>query len=197
MEQPEHGKRGKSTELEIPLGSVAGLPVTARASFFLARLIFTVILIVAGRFVFKLSRPKALLFGLVAAVVDPLIVLIHQLGHAWAAKKVGWPMNGISFWGLFSTCYYPLEEPELPPEIHLRRAIAGPVVSFFNGLLAGVVGLRLFPHKGVGRLLALFWMVDASGVRGIGALGPLQGTDGPAVYYWAKRLLAEKKHQNT
>ncbi len=195
MDRLAHSKKEQTTESEIPLGSIAGLPVTARASFFPVRLAFAVFLLLFGRFVFKLSSPKALLFALVASVLDPLIILIHQLGHAWAAKKTGWPMNGISFWSLFSTCYYPPDEPELPPEVHLRRAIAGPLVSFLNGLIVGLLGLRFFPRKGIGRLLVKFWILDASVMRSIGALGPVSFSDGPTIRYWAKRFLAERNRR--
>lgn len=192
MKRPAHGKGEQNREAETLLGSIAGLPVTARASFFPVRLAFTFILALVARLVFKLSGRKALFFALVAGVLDPLIVLMHQLGHAWAARNVGWPMSGISLWSLFSTCYYPADEPELPPEVHLRRAIGGPLVSFFNGLFVGLVGLRLFPRKGVGRLLAQFYMVNASVVRSIMALGPVSFSDGPTIRYWTKRFLAEK-----
>ena len=196
MDRLAHGERGQAAEREITLGSIAGLPVTAQPSFFPVRLAFIAALAAAARFLFGLSGPKALLFALLGGVLDPFIVLIHQLGHAWAARRVGWPMTGISFWSFFSTCYYPPDEPELPPEVHLRRAIAGPAVSILNGVFGGLVGLRLFRKKGAGRLLAWLWLLDAAGMRGIGALGTVSFSDGPTIRYWLKRLRAEKNRHN-
>lgn len=179
-------------ESEIQLGSIAGLRVSARPSFFATRLLLLTALVLTGRFIFKLSRPKAVLGALIASVLDPIIILIHQLGHAWAAKRTGWPMIGISFWSLFSTCIYPSDEPELSASVHLRRAVGGPVASFLNGLIIGIPALWLLPRKGVARLLALFWVIDACVVRSLLALGPVSWSDGPPVRYWARRLLADK-----
>jgi hypothetical protein len=178
---------------EYELGSIAGLRLSAQPSFFTDRFLFMVTLAILGRFVFKLSRPGALFGALVAVVLDAFVILFHGLGHAWMAKRAGWPMTGINFWGLFGTTIYPPDEPELPPSVHLRRAVGGPIASFLLGLLTGVPALWLAPKKGLARLLVLFWMGDTFGMRGIGALGPVSFSDGPTIRYWGKRLLAERE----
>lgn len=179
-------------ESETQVGSIAGQRLSVQPSFFIARLLFMVTLAVLGRVVFKLSPPEALFGAIIAVVLDAFAVLVHQLGHAWIAKRVGWPMIGISFWGLFSTCIYPPDEPELPPMVHVRRAVGGPFASLLLGLTTGLPALWLFPQMGLARLLALFWLVDNCLVKFLLAFGPLPWTDGPPVWYWGKRLLAER-----
>ena len=178
---------------EQEIGSIAGLRISARPSFFTARFIFMVTLAILGRSVFKVSRPWALFGALVTVVLDAFVILVHQLGHAWMAKRTGWPMAGIRFWSIFSTCTYPPDEPELPPEVHLRRAVGGPVASFLLGLVTIVPALWLVSKKGFARFLALFWMGDTFGARSILALGPISFSDGPTIRYWARRLLAERE----
>lgn len=180
-------------ESEIQLGSIAGLRLSARPSFFTVRFLFLIALALVGRFVFNLSRPKALFGAITAVVLDAFAVLVHQLGHAWIAKRVGWPMIGISFWGLFSTCIYPPDEPELPAKVHIQRAVGGPIASLLLGLTSGAPALWLLPKGGLARLLALFWVVNNCFVKFVLAFGPFSWTDGPPVRYWAKRLLAEKE----
>lgn len=178
---------------EYEAGSIAGLRISAQPSFFSARFIFVVTLAILGRSVFKLSRSQALFGALVAVVLDAFAVLIHQLGHAWMAKRTGWPMTGIRFWGLFSTCTYPPDEPELPPEVHIQRAVGGPIVSLLLGLVTSVPLLLLLPKKGLGRLLALFWIANNIIVKSVLAFGPLPWTDGPPMWYWGRRLLAGRR----
>ena len=175
-------------ESEIGLGTIAGLRLSARPSFFTVRLLFLMALAATGRFILGLSLAHALIGAFIAVLLDTLAVLIHQLGHAWAAQRVGWPMVGISFWSLFSTCLYPADEPELPATLHIRRAVGGPAVSFLVGLVTGIPALLFLPQEGLIWLLVIFWMFDNCVVRSVMAFGPLPWTDGPTVWYWARRI---------
>lgn len=174
-------------ESEIHLGSIAGLRLTAQRSFFTHRLIFLIALAIIGRFALGLSLAIAVLGAFIAVVLDAIAVLIHQLGHSWVAQKVGFPMIGISFWSLFATCIYPADEPELPPKLHIRRALGGPPLNFLVGLTTGLPALWFLPQEGPIRLLVIFWIVDNCVVRSIMAFGPFPWTDGPTIRYWAKR----------
>jgi hypothetical protein len=177
---------------EYELGSIAGLRISVQSSFFIARFLAVVVLAIVGRSAFKLSRREALFGAISAVVLDAFAVLFHQLGHARIAKSTGWPMTGIRFWGLFSTCTYPLNEPELPPMVHIRRAVGGPFASLLLGLFTGLPALWLLPKKGLGRLLALFWLINNVAVKFVLAFGPLSWTDGPPMWRWGRRLLAER-----
>ena len=63
--------------------------------------------------------------------------LVHHLGHAWAARRTGFPMSGIHCRLFLCASRYPRHEPMLPANVHIRRALGGPLFSF---LLAVVVG---------------------------------------------------------
>lgn len=178
---------------EQELGSIAGLRISVQPSFFTARLLFIATLALLGRFIFKLSRPQALYGAIIAVVLDAFAVLIHQLGHAWIAKRTGWPMTGIRFWNLFATCTYPPDEPELPPEVHIQRAAGGPIASLLLGLVTGVPLLWILPREGIGRLFALYWVLNNIVVKSVLAYGPLPWTDGPPTWRWGRRFLAERR----
>ena len=42
---------------------------------------------------------------------------LHQFGHAWAARRVGYPMTGLRYRGVLAASLYPRNEPELPADI--------------------------------------------------------------------------------
>ena len=63
----------------------------------------------------------------------------QQLGHARAAEQVGYPMEGVHLWGVLGTSVYPTDEPELPAEVHVERALGGPKASAVLAVAAGGV----------------------------------------------------------
>jgi len=86
---------------------------------------------------------ESLLVGLIATFLHWSSLLLHHLGHFIASRRTGYPMQGILFgvFGLLARDIYPSDEPELPPNIHIRRAWGGPIVS---GLLS-VIFILLLP----------------------------------------------------
>lgn len=94
-------------------------------------------------YVLGISFGESVLLGFVAMLMHWVFELVHSLGHAYAAYGTGYPMTGIIFGTLaiFALTLYPNDEPELPPSVHIRRALGGPMV---NGLLS-IVFLVLLP----------------------------------------------------
>lgn len=165
---------GTIRELELSAGTSV-LP----GSFALAALL-TALLRRAGR-----APAQA---ALVAAAALPLhwsSDLWHQLGHAAAARVAGSPMRGIHFWGVLSTSLYPADEPPLPAEVHIQRALGGPAASLLGAIVAGVLW-RQARRPGPGRDLALFALADHL-LLGLGALLPLPFTDGGTLLTWWPR----------
>jgi hypothetical protein len=78
---------------------------------------------------------ESILLGLSATMLHWTSLLLHHLGHFSASRMAGYPMLGVLFgvFGLLARDLYPANEPELPPAIHIRRALGGPIVS---GLLS-------------------------------------------------------------
>lgn len=99
-------------------------------------------------------------------------------------------MMGIRFgsFGLLAASQYPLDEPELPAVIHIRRALGGPIGSLIASLLAGGIALLLRNTGGVPWWVTLFFFLDNFVVFTLGSLLPLGFTDGSTLLvWWGKR----------
>ena len=169
------------------LGSIAGLRLSAQPSTIISSVALWAILSGVAIGLLKLSPGAALLGALVAVALHWLSVLIHQFGHALAARRTEYPMIGIEFWLLLSCSLYPKEEPALPPDIHIRRALGGPIASLAFALLAGACALALHGPGGVLWWAALFFFLDNLLVLTLGAILPLGFTDGSTLLYWIRR----------
>jgi Zn-dependent protease len=110
----------------------------------------------------------------------------HQLGHARAARKAGYPMIGIRLWGLLTSSIYPRDEPALPGKVHISRALGGPTMSFIIGLISAIP--LLFLEAGsVFWWLFLFFAADNLLVLSLGAFLPLGFTDGSTILRWLRK----------
>jgi hypothetical protein len=138
----------------------------------------------------SLSPVQTILFGLLAMALHWFSALVHHLGHAWMARRAGHPMRRIqTVFGLLLTSIYPRDEGELPPAIHIRRALGGPIFSAGLALVGGV--LALLTREAGGLLAALtaflFWWNLL--VFTLGALTPVpfMETDGVTLLTWWRR----------
>jgi hypothetical protein len=126
----------------------------------------------------------AILFGLLCTLLHWLADLIHQLGHARAARRVGYPMTGVRAWFIFSQSLYPPDEPPLPGNVHIRRALGGPVASILTGSLAGVLVWLIYPSQNFIEWALIVFFLDSWLVFGFGAFLPLGFTDGSTLLAW-------------
>ena len=169
------------------LGTVTGLRLSARPTAFIGGLLLWAILSGVGIGLLKLSPAAAILGALLATLLHYLADTVHQLGHAWAARRTGHPMTGVQFWWVLSSALYPPDEPELPAAIHIRRALGGPLASLILTLIAGGITLALAGAGGVLWYVALFFFLDNLLVLTLGALLPLGFTDGSTLLHWLPR----------
>ena len=115
--------------------------------------------------------------GLAAMILHWIAVLLHQAGHATAARSTGYPMSGIRLWGVLGSSLYSPSEPALPPLVHFRRAMGGPLFSLLVTLLA-LVPLLLLHSETWAWWLVLFFLLDNLLVFTLGSFLPLGFTDG-------------------
>ncbi len=162
---------------DISLGRVAGLRLTALPSAFIGSLILWALLGAVGLFLLRLSLVEVVLLSLAGTLLHWVGDVIHQLGHAWAARQTGHPMVGIRLWWLLTSSIYPPDEPQLPRSIHTRRALGGPFTSLLVGALSSLLPLLLPMGTGIW-WLALFFSLDNFFVLGLGAFLPLGFNDG-------------------
>ena len=122
-------------------------------------------------------RNLSLAEGLIASIfiIDLMFVTenIHQFGHAWAAKSVGYPMIGIRHFSWFSGSIYPKDEPPLPPQTHIKRALGGFWINILIGLALAPLALYLWTLNGVAAFTVAATFVWNFFVLGLGALLPI------------------------
>jgi len=173
---------------EIKLGQVAGLKLSAIPSAIVGSIVLWVALSGVAILWLKLPFATAVIGGLAATALHWASEVVHQIGHAWAARRVGHPMTGIRFWGVLGTSLYPPDEVSLPATIHIRRALGGPVASLLLSMVAALVALALRPFDGLAGWLAVFLFLHSFLVMTLGALMPLGFTDGSTLMqWWGKR----------
>src|SRR6476469_7467121 len=171
---------------EMDLGKIRGLKLTADNSALLGLLLLWVVLGVAVVILLRLSVIEGVTLGLVGAILHWIAELMHQLGHAQAARKAGYPMIEVRFWWLLSSSIYPADEPKLPAEIHIRRALGGPTRSFILAVAFGIITL-LLPQGSYQWWASLFFAADNFLVFTVGSLLPLGFTDGTTLLRWLRK----------
>ncbi len=135
---------------------------------------------------------QALLGGALGALAMFISEWLHQMGHAVAARRTGYPMRAMQFGSLLAVSQYPADEPELPARTHIQRALGG----FWINLL---IGLFLAPYAFFAAFQggAVAWAIGFTAfyngiVLGLGALAPIDlpgvlTTDGATLLrYWRK-----------
>lgn len=167
-----------------------GLEIRIYPSAGLVTLALWVIFGVISALLFDFSIVQAIITGLIGAAVHWLSVLVHHLGHAFAAARTGYPMRLVRTYGPLAASIYPRDEGELPARLHIRRAIGGPIFSGALGIIGAILffGLRDsgdFITWTLGLVAAINLFVFT-----IGALlpNPIIETDGMTIMkYWSER----------
>ena len=126
--------------------------------------------------------------GLGISLLHWVALFAHHFGHALAARGTGYPMVGIRLWGWLATSLYSQDEPTLPPTIHIRRALGGPVASFAFFFVASLIAWTLRSQGNEGWFLADFVALDSLLIFGIGSLIPLGFNDGSTLIRWSRAL---------
>lgn len=168
------------------IGRITGLRLSIEPLFIVGTIVLWVGLSGIGILMLDLRFSQAIGAGLIAALLYWLSEIVHQLGHAYAARRTGYPMVGIHLgkYLFFGTSLYPENEERLPAEIHIRRALGGPISSFAFTIATGVVALLLYPGEGVLWWIALFVCIINLLVFTIGPFLPLGFTDGSTLLKW-------------
>jgi hypothetical protein len=123
----------------LQAGKLFGLQISIAPAALLGTLIVWVGFSLFIYYQVNLSLGQAIPMGFFAAFLHWTSELIHCLGHAYAAKRSGYPMTGIRFGNVifFAQTQYPRAEPALPPSLHIHRALGGPIIS-------GVLSILLY-----------------------------------------------------
>ncbi len=119
----------------IPLGRIAGVPVSLTVSWLVLAVLVTVTYgsYVAARRT-ELSPSLAYLVGFGLVVCLLISVLLHELGHALTARRFGIGVRGITLEMLGG--YTEMDRDAPSPRVEAVVSLVGPGVSFGLGLLA-------------------------------------------------------------
>ncbi len=166
------------------IGKIGNLDIYLKKNVLMAAIVLLAVYPLTAHFLLNYDLGKSLLAGSIAVLAHYASELIHQLGHHRAATKTGYPMIGIVFLWVLAYSLYPKDEPELPAEIHLKRAYGGPIASFLLSLLFAIFAYLFIGYNN----MALDLFIFISGLNMIvfclGALLPLGFTDGSTILYW-------------
>jgi len=177
-------------EKEYKIGKITGLRLSVEPLFIVGTIVLWIVLSGIGILMLDLRFSQAVVGGLIAALLYWLSEIVHQLGHAYAAHRTGYPMVGIHLgkYLFFGISLYPENEEPLPAEIHIRRALGGPISSLAFTVVTGVVALILYPAEDVLWWIVLFVCVINFLVFTLGPFLPLGFTDGSTLLkWWGKR----------
>jgi hypothetical protein len=164
----------------IHLGKLFGLQIGILPLAFVGTLVLWILFTVIARSGFNIPFSESILMGFIATLLHWTFELIHSLGHAYAAKRTGHPMTGITFGAMavFALTHYPKDEPELSPSIHIRRALGGPII---NGLLSIVFYFLLPLWRGNWFWIGMFAFVENLFVYTLQIFLPLSFNDGGTI----------------
>ena len=90
---------------EYRLGTWAGLQWSMTRSAIVGAIGLWLVVVALMVAAFNIPIGSALLGGVIVVILHELSEIVHQLGHAWAARRTGYPMSGVRFgmFGIFAT----------------------------------------------------------------------------------------------
>jgi hypothetical protein len=175
---------------ERALGTLAGLRLTMTRAAVIGSIVLYVVVVALMAAVFNIPIGSALLGGVIVVILHWFTDLVHQLGHAWAARRTGYPMFGVrfGFLGVLSTALYPPDEPALPAKIHIRRAVGGPIFSAWLSSMAFLVILMTIRGAGaVWEFVLWFFFLENFFVMTLQVFIPLGFNDGATIWRWMRK----------
>ncbi|MGZ4279578.1 MAG: site-2 protease family protein [Solirubrobacteraceae bacterium] len=150
----------------IQLARILGIRIGASPSWFFVLLLMIVWL--SQGYDDRYGQTTGYLVAVASALAFFVSLVLHELGHALAARRSGIGIDGIDLW-LFGGIAKLTRDSRSPGE-ELRIAGAGPVVTFVIVLLCAAVGIALGGRSGFSDAVALTGD-PAPGLALIGWLG--------------------------
>jgi hypothetical protein len=162
-------------------------------SFVIGSAVLFATLLAIGAGVFGWPLDRALVTALLCVGLHWLLDIAHNIGHAIAARRTGYPMSGVLLGEklFFGRSLYPASEPTLPARVHITRALGGPILSSAIALVAGIALWLVWRDDSLFKWLCAWCFVESVSIFGPGALMPLGFTDGGTLRTWLPLLNAK------
>ena len=172
---------------DVRLGRVGGIEVIFTPMAAAGSILLFVVFAAMGGYLFKHGAANSVLGAIALVIAHWVSEVAHNLGHATAARRSGHPMTAtrLGFLLVLGASLYPPDEPELPAELHVRRALGGPAGSALLTVISGFVLLALAGTSVA--WVALLWFLDNLLVFTLGAFVPLGFNDGSTLLRWMGR----------
>lgn len=170
------------------LGEIWGIAVTVDSSALMGSVFLWLAHTALALLLLKAPLTEALVAGFLAVPLFWFGDFVHQLGHAWVGRRVGYPMKEIRFRGFLIVTPYPSNEPKLPARLHIRRALGGPPVSLALSVVALVIVLiARNALTGPFWVLSILFFIQNFFIFFLGAFLPLGFTDGSTLLRYARQ----------
>lgn len=160
----------------IPLGRVAGIPVSANWSLVL---LLGLLGWQLDQTIFPAADPGLspaayLAMGAIAAVAFAVSILLHEFGHALEARREGMTIHSITLWLFGGVARFEGFFPSGVAEI--RVALAGPAVSL--GLGFGLFGISQIAGLPPATQTVVWWLAMINIILGVFNMLPALPLDG-------------------
>lgn len=167
------------------VAKIKDFTVTTEPTVPMSLTVLFVLLAFLSSALFDLDTNTALPLAFLAVMLHVVATTLHHVGHMIASRRTGYPMSGIHFNYVLARSLYPRNEPDLPAQVHIHRALGGPMMS----TLVAIVGVILALAVGDSLLqYPLFFLAaDSFFVYTLGAFMPLGFTDGSTILRWRKK----------
>ncbi len=106
---------------KVMFGRLAGIEFSATPPAFVGSALLWLVLSILGSVFLTLTPLQAILGGFLALILHWSGEIFHQLGHAWAARRTGYPMTGIPGWVLLAS--WPWPYTRVTNQIYRRKSI--------------------------------------------------------------------------
>lgn len=150
-------KRNLMAKPSVPLGKIMGIPISLDYSWFLIFALLTWML-ASSYYPSEFKNWQPLVYWVTGAVTAILLfasVLLHELGHSFAALRYKIPVRSITLFIFGGVAQIGAEPPSAKAEFFI--AIAGPLVSFALAVLFAAMQpaiAAIEPLLGVAKYLA-------------------------------------------
>ncbi len=127
------------TGQSIQLARVFGIRIGASPSWFVVLFLFIYLMSDTFRNVLDGSSTQAYLVAVAAVMLFFASIVLHELGHAIVAQRVGIPIRGIDLW-FFGGVAQMASDPDTPGK-EFKISVAGPLVTVaIVGVCSALVG---------------------------------------------------------
>jgi Zn-dependent protease len=177
---------------KLRLGKWAGWEWSADWNVLPSAVILALGLSLGAAATMNLPIETAIIAGLLATGLHYIYDVLHNLGHALAARRTGYPMRGIHFFMILVGSIYPRDEPPLPGKIHIQRALGGPIMSLIVTIILGLLAILAWDGGGIGRFVTTVGFLSNLLIFTIGALIPplrfgwFSNDGGTILTWWGK-----------